>query len=191
MINNKELDDLSTAIDKIELKLLDGHVHFLTGELNEENIKRAAQWIVYENLEKTKNKQLTLYINSPGGDLYESLALIDMMNKSEYTISTIGIGQIMSAAFLIFASGSKGHRYIAQNTGIMCHQLSTGGDSSKYHDVKASMIETELCNGRMMKILRDTSGLENRYIKTKLLGPSDTFFTADELVALGIADHIL
>ena len=95
MTNNKELDDLSTAIDKIELKLLDSHVHFLTGELNEENIKRAVQWIVYENLEKTKNKQLTLYINSFGGDLYESLALIDMMNKSEYNISTIGIKYMM------------------------------------------------------------------------------------------------
>lgn len=184
----KKNDDFN-AQDRINNKLLDSGVHFLLGEIDDTNISEAIKWIVYENLDKKQEKILTLYINSSGGALYQAFALIDIMTVSTHKIRTIGVGNIMSAAFLIFASGSHGQRYIAPNTGIMCHQFSDGVDA-KYHDIKAQMKESEHCNARMVGILKLATGLDTRTVKTKLLPASDVYLTADELIELGVADHI-
>ena len=190
MKNNFPMDDLVSAQEKMELKFLRNHTHFLTGDIEEENIKRAMQWIAYENMEDNEDKQLTLYINSYGGDLYQAFGLIDMMKMSRYPISTIGIGSIMSAAFMIFSAGTRGYRYIAPNTGIMCHQFSDYAEG-KFHDLKSQAKANDICNQRMVEILRDASGLTERLVKTKLLGPTDVWLTPEELVSLQIADHIL
>jgi ATP-dependent Clp protease protease subunit len=175
----------------VELTLLNRSVHFLTGEIEEENIRKAVQWILYENFQsQDTNKMLTLYINSQGGSLYDALSLVDVMGASLRPIRTIAIGSIMSAAFLIFASGTKGERYISPNTGIMCHQFSEGTEA-KYHDIKAQMKETELCNQRMLEILKYATGLPTAKVKSKLLPPSDMYFTAQEMIDLGIADQFL
>lgn len=178
------------ASDRIDLGLLDRSIHFLTGEICEENVNEAIKWITYENLDITEEKILTLYINSPGGDLYQAFALIDIMRNSHYKIRTIGIGLVMSAAFLIFATGTKGERYIAKNTGIMCHQYSDGLEG-KHHDIKAQMRESEYCNERMLSILKAATNLPVAKIKSKLLPPSDVYLLAVELVDLSVADHII
>jgi ATP-dependent protease ClpP protease subunit len=96
----------------------------------------------------------------------------------------------MSAAFLIFASGDKGQRYAGSNTSFMCHQFTESMDH-KYHDLKASMIENDLCNQKMIDILKDASGLAPSVIKKKLLPASDVYLTATEMVDIGIADQVL
>lgn len=112
------------------------------------------------------------------------------MRNSNHYIRTIGIGNIMSAAFLIFTAGTQGERYIAANTGIMCHQFS-GGVEAKYHDIKAEMKENELLNKKMVDILRDATGLTPSRIKAKLLPASDVYLTAQEALDLNVADHLL
>lgn len=102
----KKIEDFN-AEDRIDIELLGNNIHFLVGEINEDTVKSAIKWIVYENLE-SKEKTLTLYVNSTGGDLYQAFALIDVMRSSNHTIRTVGIGAVMSAAFLIFASGDQG-----------------------------------------------------------------------------------
>lgn len=189
--NKKEFDLSGLSVeDKVGSTLLDRHVFFLCGEIDEENIKSVMQWLVYENLDFSKTKTLQLYINSEGGSLYDAFGLIDMMNASIHPIQTIAVGTLMSAAFLIFSAGTKGHRYIYKNTGIMCHQFYSGTDG-KYHDIKAQAKENDYCNERMIGILQRASGLEISTIKKKLLQPSDAYFRAEELVTLGIADHII
>lgn len=185
----KKEDMMIPAEEKISIGLLNAHIHFLTGDIEEENIRSAIEWIVYENLNVSDNSPLSLYINSVGGDLNEALGLIDIMRNSKRTIRTFGIGSICSAAFLIFAAGTRGHRYIAQNTSIMCHQYATEMNG-KYHDMKAFVRESELTNTRMQKVLQECTGLEPRSVKTKLLPPSDVWFTAEEIVELGVADII-
>ena len=96
----------------------------------------------------------------------------------------------MSAAFLIFAAGDKGERYIAPNTGIMCHQYSDSSEG-KHHDLKATMKEGENCNQRMLDILKEATGLTAARVKTKLLNATDVYLTAQETVDLGIADQLL
>jgi ATP-dependent Clp protease protease subunit len=191
MTNKKDFDLDVSALEKIGLGLLNSHVHFLTGEIEEENIENAIKWIVYENLICGNNpKTLTMYINSSGGNLNDSLGLIDIMRTSQCPIRTIGIGSICSAAFMIFSSGTKGERYIANNTSIMCHQY-TDGMEGKHHDIKSRFKEVELTNTRMIEILKENTGLETRTIKSKLLCPTDVWLTAEELIELGIADNFL
>ena len=184
----KKIDEFN-ASDRIGIKLLENSVHFLTGEINEENVNECVKWIVFENLD-AKEKVLTLYVNSSGGDLYQAFALIDIMRNSKHVVRTVGIGSVMSAAFLIFASGDHGERHIAANTGIMCHQFSGGADA-KFHDLKAEMKENEMLNKKMVEILKNATGLAPSRIKTKLLPASDVYLTAQEAIDLGIADHLI
>jgi ATP-dependent Clp protease protease subunit len=184
-------DDIIMSVDeKIGTTLLDNHIHFINGDIDDESVKEAIKWLIYENLEKSKDKVLTIYINSCGGSLTDAFALIDIMKQSNHVIRTIGIGNVMSAAFLLFACGSRGERYISKHTSIMCHQF-TGSMESKYHDIKAQMKETENCNNRMIEILKEATDLPVSKIKSKLLSPSDVYLTAEELITFNVADHIL
>jgi len=177
------------ADDLIGLSLLKNHIHVLNGEIVESNIAEAIKWIIFENTDD-KEKTLTLYINSTGGSLCDAFALIDVMRSSKHPIRTIGIGSVMSAAFMIFIAGDKGGRILAKNTSILCHQFSENTEG-KYHDLKASLRENENMNTRMVDLIKECTDLSTRVIKTKLLPPSDVWLTVDEAVELGIADHIL
>jgi len=185
----KKIEDFS-ASDRIDIKLLENHVHFLVGEISEDNVTEAIKWIVYENLDKKHDKILTLYISSTGGDLYQAFGLIDVIKNSNCTVRTIGIGSVMSAAFLIFAAGTKGQRYAAKNTSFMCHQFSESSEG-KYHDIKATMRGNDLCNEKMVDILKEATGMPVAKIKSKLLPASDVYLTASEVVDFSVADHII
>jgi ATP-dependent Clp protease protease subunit len=191
-MTNKKLDDsVIDAEDIIGLGLLKHHTHILTGDIDEENIDKAVRWLIYENMDTTNSEKiLTLYINSTGGSLTDAFGLIDVIKNSNYLVRTIGVGNVMSAAFLIFAAGDKGERYIAKNTSIMCHQFTESIDE-KYHDIKAALKETENCNKRMVDFLTEATGLAPSRVKAKLLPPSDVYLTAQELIDYGVADHIL
>jgi ATP-dependent Clp protease protease subunit len=178
------------AEERIDIKLLENSVFFLTGDIEEENIEKCIKWIAYEDLNPKQDSILTLYVNSTGGDLYQAFALIDIMNSSAHKIRTIGIGTVMSAAFLIVAAGTRGERYVAHNTSCMCHQFSSGTDG-KYHDLKAEMKETELLNTKMVDVLATATKQAPSYVKKRLLPPTDVYMTAQEMVEHGAADYIL
>lgn len=184
----KKLEEFN-AEDRIGLRLLENSIHFLTGEIDESIITPCIKWITYENLDP-KHKILTLYINSTGGDLYEAFALIDVMRTSKHPIRTVAIGSVMSAAFLIFAAGTKGERLITKNVSLMCHQFSESAEG-KYHDIKATMKENELCNQKMVDVLKAATGLTTTVIKKKLLPASDVYLSAQEAIDLGVADRLI
>ena len=185
---SKKFDDFN-AEDRVGVKLLENSIHYLFGEIDEENISECIKWILYENTEP-REKVLTLYINSTGGNLYEAFALIDVIKRSQHPVRTIAIGSAMSAAFLIFASGTNGYRFASKNTSFMCHQFSESMDN-KYHDLKATMKENDLCNEKMISILKEATGLAPSVIKKKLLPASDVYLSVEEVIELGIADELV
>ena len=184
-------DSVIDAEDIINLGLLKEHTHIITGDINDESVDKAIRWLLYENATNDNpSKMLTLYINSTGGSLTDAFALIDIIKSSKFVVRTIGIGNVMSSAFLIFSAGDKGHRYVSKNTSGMCHQFTDSMDS-KYHDIKSAMKESESLNERMIRVLVETTGLPRAKVRTKLLGPSDVYLSAEEMVEFGVADHIL
>jgi ATP-dependent Clp protease protease subunit len=187
-MTTRNTENFVPAADRINAGLLENHIHFLYGDIDEENSMDAIYWITYENLQEG-DYPLTLYINSDGGSLQDAFALIDVMKKSNKPVQTIGLGSVCSSAFMIFAAGAKGHRYISPTASVMCHQY-TDGLSGKYHDIKATAKEHELINKRMVELLKECTNLNTTTIKRKLLPPSDAYFTAEELIELGVADHI-
>jgi ATP-dependent Clp protease protease subunit len=172
--------------ETVEKRLLQEGVFFLTGEINEESTQEVMAWIQYQNL-TSKKKKLTLFINSGGGNLYDAFALIDVMRASRLPVNTVGIGSIMSAAFLIFVCGRK--RYISPNTSIMCHEYSEIVEG-KHHDIMSSMKEAELCNAKMLDILVDQCKMTDEEVAEKLLNPTDIYLTPDELLSIGGADAV-
>jgi len=184
----KKIDEFN-AEDRIALKLLEEHVFYLSGDIDNDTVNDCIKWIIYENLDRRENKVLTLYINSTGGNLYQSFALIDMIKNSNHPVRTIGIGSVMSAAFLIFAAGSPGERYAARNCSFMIHQYHETLEG-KHHDLKATMRDGELCNQRMIDILKDASGMTAAKVRSKMLPASDVYLTAEEVMQYNIADHI-
>lgn len=187
-IVSKKFDDFN-AEDRINVRLLENSIFYLYGEIDEENIAECIKWILYENSD-SREKMLTLYINSTGGDLYNAFGLIDIMKNSVHPVRTIALGSAMSAAFMIFAAGHKGERYAAKNCSFMCHQY-TDSFVGKHHDLKATMKDGELMNEKMVAVLKEATGLVPSKIKTKLLPASDVYLTSEECLNLGIADHIL
>ena len=179
-----------TADDRVDVSLQDNDIFYLNGEISEENISKCIKWILSSNLSKKPKRTLKLYVNTTGGDLYETFALVDIMKNSYHHISTIGIGAVMSAGVLILASGKHGERYIGKNTGIMNHQHSDSIDA-KMHDMRAQMKENNNCEQRCMQILRDASGYSLTDVRKKFNNPSDQYLTAKQLVELKLVDHIL
>lgn len=175
--------------ERIDGTLLDHSTHLLYGDIEEDNVAAAIKWIIFENL-AVRTKHLTLYVNSPGGDLYQSFALIDVMRTSMIPIHTVAVGQAMSAAFLIFITGARGHRYVGKYTTLMCHQY-TDTPHGKHHDLVAQMQEGNRCNKRMVSIIESATGLSHSQIRSKLLNESDVYLDAEMALELNVANYIL
>jgi ATP-dependent Clp protease protease subunit len=187
--NINDNDQIDDASEKINMEFLNYNTYLLNGEIDDNSVEKVLKWLIYENMDG-RPKTLTLYINSIGGDVCSTFGLVDLMRTSNHTIRTIGIGNVMSAATLILSAGTRGHRYITQNTSIMSHQHSEEFEG-KYHDIKSRMIESDSINKRMAHILSQNSNLSEKEVKSKLLKTTDVWLTAAQTVEYGIADHIL
>ena len=178
----------SGAEDKDEL--LDKGIKIFMGDVNMKTMEPIIEWILAANLSWKKNqKELTLAICSPGGDLNACFALIDVMQGSRIPIRTVGMGMIASCGLLMFISGTKGRRILTPNTSILSHQYSWGS-YGKEHELFATVREYELTTERMVNHYKKCTGLDDSKIREKLLPPSDVWLDAKEARKLGICDHI-
>ena len=124
-------------------------VYLLMDQITYASCKEAIKWVMNHNLSDNPLPQLTIVINSPGGDVHAAFALIDVMKSSSIPIKTVGLGLIASCGFLIFIAGTKGKRILTPNTSILSHQYSWGS-RGKEHELYASVKEVELSTERMI-----------------------------------------
>lgn len=170
--------------------LLDVGIYTLMGEIDTDSIKPVIEWILHANyVVKKKKKELLLMICSDGGAVEPAFALIDVMHSSQIPIKTVGLGQVASAALMIFIAGAPGRRILTPNTSILSHQFSWGSDG-KAHELFATVKEFELCQKRMVNLYKQATGLEEAELKQTLLPPHDVWLSAEEALAFGICDHI-
>src|SRR5210317_1328594 len=164
-------------------------VYILMDQINHATCRDAIKWIMNQNLSDNPLPQLTLIINSPGGDVHAAFALIDTMKASSIPIKTVGLGLIASCGFLIFIAGEKGKRILTPNTSILSHQYSWGS-RGKEHELYARVKEFELSTERMIDHYKKCIGMTEKQIREVLLPPQDVWLSAQEAKKLKICDKI-
>ena len=166
--------------------------YYMAETFTAETTKPIIIWIIENNLMTTRarKKELTLIINSPGGEVHSAFALIDTMKGSAIPIKTIGIGMIASCGVLTFMAGAKGKRLLTPNTSILSHQYSWGS-AGKEHELFARVREFELSTKRMLTHYKKCTGMSEKKIREILLPPEDVWLSSKEAVKYGIADKIV
>lgn len=161
------------------------------GELGTSDAQIIIEWIINANFGDPEERPdiLNLLINSEGGSLYDAFAIIDVMKSSIIPIRTIGLGQISSAALMVFMSGTKGERVLTPNTSILSHRYSAGSHG-KEHELFAIVKEFNIVKDRMMNLYKKATGLREEKIKKLLLPAEDVFLTAQEALELKLCDRI-
>lgn len=174
------------------MMMWDAGIMYFSDGFDSQTTKPVIQAIIEKNLmpNTQRPKELTLVINSPGGQVHSAFALIDTMKGSAIPVKTVGIGMIASCGLLTFMSGTKGRRVITPNTSILSHQYSWGS-GGKEHELFARVREFELSTARMLEHYKKCTGLSEKKVRDILLPPEDRWLSAKEAVRYGIADKIV
>ena len=157
--------------------------------IDESSCKDAVEFIIKQNLGKSKLKHLKLIICSNGGEMSPAFALIDTIKSSKIPVHTVGLGVIASAGLLLFIAGEKGHRTLTPNTSILSHQYSWG-TYGKEHELFSVVHEYELTTARMVDHYKKCTGLNEEQIRQYLLPPQDVWLSSREAKKLGICDSV-
>jgi ATP-dependent Clp protease protease subunit len=165
---------------------------YFSDHFDSSTTKPVINTIIEKNLlpQRERPKEITLVINSPGGEVHSAFALIDTIKGSAIPVKTIGLGMIASCGILTFMAGTKGRRFITPNTSILSHQYSWGS-VGKEHELFARVKEFELSTARMMDHYKKCTGLSEKKIREILLPAEDVWLSAKEAVKYGIADKIV
>ena len=134
------------------------------------------------------DRDVSMYINSPGGMIYAGLAIFDTMNLIRADVSTIAVGVTASMGTVLLTSGQKGKRYALPNATIHMHQA-LGGGSGQAADVEIQARELIRNNEKIRKLLADATGQTLERIKQDT--DRDIYLTADEAKEYGLVDEIL
>ena len=133
-------------------------------------------------------KDISLYINSPGGSITAGLAILDTMNLIEPDITTYCVGQAASMAAVLLACGAKGKRFALPHARILIHQPSTGGFQGQVSDLEIQAAEIERIRRRLDEILAGHTGQTPEKIRVDT--DRDNILTAEQAKEYGIIDEV-
>lgn len=168
-------------------RLLEDRIVYLGDEVNSHTANLIiAQLLFLEN--KDPNKDITLYINSPGGSVYDGLAIYDTMKFVKCDVSTVGIGLQASMGAFLLSSGTKGKRFVLPNSGVMIHQPSSG-TRGKVTDMEIDLKQSIALKKRLHEILALNTGKPISQIDQD--ADRDYWMSAKEAVRYGLADEVL
>ena len=184
---NKRKDKKPKEKKKVSsVDLLEKRVIYLTGEIDERLSKEVIDKLM--KLDMCNHKDITLYINSPGGEVREGLAIYDVMNMIKSDIKTICIGRCASMASILLINGTKGKRYVLPHSRVMIHQVSTrmGGTFS---DIKIEFEQLDRCKQDVYAIL--AKNMNKSIEEMEILCDRDNWFIGKQAIELGIADNVI
>lgn len=168
-------------------RLLTDRVVFLGEQVD----SHAANLVVAQLLHlanEDPKKDIKLYINSPGGSVYDGLAIIDTMNYIKPDVQTIGIGLQASMGAMLLSCGAKGKRYVLPNSRIMIHQPSSGTEG-KVTDQEITLRESIFIKKRLAEIFAKNTGKTVAQVEKDM--DRDHWMSAEEAKEYGIIDEIL
>ena len=168
-------------------RLLQERIIFLTGPVFDQVAALiSAQLLFLESVNPAK--EISFYINSPGGVVSAGLAIYDTMQYIRSPVSTVCIGQAASMGSLLLAAGEKGKRYALPNARIMVHQPS-GGAQGQASDIEIQAREILYLRQRLNEIYEVHTGQTLEQIEHKL--DRDTYMSADEALGFGLLDEVV
>lgn len=167
-------------------RLLEDRIVFLSGEITDETANLVIAQLIY--LEgKNPDKDIFMYINSPGGSVSAGIAIYDTMNYLKCDVSTICIGLAASMGAFLLSSGTKGKRFALPNSEIMIHQP-LGGTRGQASDIAIQAKQMQKIKDMLNKILSENTGKSLSTIEKDT--DRDNYMTAEEAKKYGIIDKI-
>jgi len=134
------------------------------------------------------NADISLYINSPGGDVSAGWAIMDTMRYIKPNVSTIGMGLVASMAAVLLAAGEKGKRFVLPNTQVMIHQPSSGTEG-KVTDMEIYLKEVQYTKKAMIKQMMEFTGRKEKEVFDAM--ERDNWMQAEDAKKFGLIDGIL
>ncbi len=168
-------------------RLLKDRIIMLSGEVNDQMANSVIAQLLFLDAQDPE-KDIYLYINSPGGVITSGLAMLDTMNFIKSDVQTIAIGMAASMASVLLAGGTKGKRFALPNSTILIHQPS-GGAQGQQTEIEIAAEEILKTRRKMNQILADATGQTIEQIKKDT--ERDHYMSAQEAKDYGLIDDIL
>lgn len=168
-------------------RLLDDRIIMLDGEINDQTSSLIISQLLYLN-SVDKDKDISLYINSPGGSVSAGLGIIDTMNLISNDVVTIGTGMSASMGAMILLSGAKGKRCVLPHSEVMIHQP-LGGAQGQATDVLLTAKHLEKTRKILYTMITEATG--KTYDEVADACERDNYLDADEAIAFGLIDKVI
>ncbi len=168
-------------------RLLKERIIFLGDEVNQVTANLIVAQLLFLKAENA-TKDIYLYINSPGGSVYDALAIYDTMKFIKNDVQTFGIGVQASAAAFLLSSGTKGKRFLLPNSTVMIHQPSSG-TRGKVTDQEIDLQESLRLKRLLESIMAENTGQKPDIIHQDM--ERDKWLSAEQAVKYGLADKII
>lgn len=168
-------------------RLLTDRIVFLGDEVNSATANLVVAQLLFLANEDPK-RDIKLYINSPGGSVYDGLAIIDTMNYVKPDVQTIGIGLQASMGAMLLACGAKGKRFLLPNSRVMIHQPSSG-TQGKVTDQEITLRESVEIKKKLIEIFAERTGKTVKQVEKDM--DRDNWMSAQDALDYGIVDGII
>lgn len=168
-------------------RLLNDRIIFLGEEINSVSANLVVAQLLHLESQDAE-KDISLYINSPGGEVYSGLAILDTMNFIKPQVSTICVGMAASMAAVLLSAGAKGKRFCLSHSKVMIHQPS-GGAQGQQTEIEIVAEEIKKTRRELNQILSDASGQPIEKVQADT--ERDNYLTATEALDYGLIDRIV
>ncbi|GEL13511.1 ATP-dependent Clp protease proteolytic subunit [Lapidilactobacillus concavus DSM 17758] len=168
-------------------RLLKDRIIMLSGEINDQTANSIIAQLLFLDAQDS-NKDISIYINSPGGVITSGLAIMDTMNFIKSDVQTIAIGMAASMASVLLATGTKGKRFALPNSTVLIHQP-LGGAQGQATEIEIAAEEILKTRKKMNKILADATGQSIETIQKDT--ERDNYMSAEEAKNYGLIDKIM
>lgn len=168
-------------------RLLRDRIIFIGTPINDFVANAVIAQMLFLQMEDPK-KDISLYINSPGGSVTDGMAIYDTMNFLQCDVVTYCVGQAASMATLLLAAGAKGKRYALPNSRVMMHQPS-GGATGQTSDISIAAKEILRWRAQMNKLMAEHTNKTEEQIASDT--DRDFYLTASDALAYGIVDKVI
>lgn len=181
----EQLDRGERSYD-IYSRLLEDRIVFLSGEIDDVSANIVIAQLIYLE-SKDADKDICLYINSPGGSVTAGMGIYDTMNYIKCDVSTVCVGMAASMGAFLLSSGAKGKRFALRNSEVMIHQP-LGGAQGQASDIEIVAKHIMRTKEKMIKILAKNSGQPEDKIERDV--DRDNYMSAEEALEYGLIDAI-